>query len=445
MMKMLTTIGAIFCVMHSPPLLADLWRETATGSLIPETNAAAMHTCDSSPANSYHSVLLPGHPHYQRIHRTPAGFRFSGDSVPEQQIMPFAQHAAAGTTDFPAHWGIQWLNARQPQSAYRLVWHEPDGQWLRAARVTLTPLQWEPEWTASYSASALSWLSGQVTALKLADDPAQQWIVLPGDAQVPIRLFHSKSGVPRQLSIAPSQGSFALLPLADDRDKDGLVERLYLLSEQGLLWQYDWRAGTGWQSRVLADLRAAGWQFNGSLQRFDARWRHSSGWQQGDVFVMQARSAQDYHLLVLRRSEPSQTFTYADIGKAPNLSQPGWQTEIPARPVTKVKVLAGVLYLPLKAATGCDQDAAYDQLLALQLYSGGPVYDSPVLTLTQPVRQPLQLRQIQQQFQIWSGQTQVVPQLRTLDPGCLMCTEVLTEQHLQGESPLAVFRHEQVY
>lgn len=445
MMKMSTKMSVVFCVLTSQLLLADTWRETATGSLISDTTPATTSTCDSNPTDSYHSRLLQGHPQYQRIHRNPEGFRFHGDAVPGLHIIPLAQHAHIGAEDFSAPWGFQWRHGGQSNSDYQLVWHEPASQLLRTARITFTPLQWQPQWTASYTASASSWLPGWITAQKLADDPAQQWFVLPGDAQVPLRLFQSQSGVPKQLSISPSQGSFALLPIADDLDKDGLVERLYLLSEQGLLWQYDWRSGTGWQSRILADLRASGWRFNGSLQRFDARWLQSSGWHQGDVFVMQARSAQDYRLLVLRRSEPNQTFTFSDIGTGANLMGAGWQTAMPSRPVSQVKVVAGVLYVPMKAETGCDEDTAYNQVLALQLYSGASVYDSSVLTLTQPIHKPLRLVQIQQQFQLWSGDTQVVPQLRILDPRCLMCTEVLTEHHLQGQSPVAVFRHEQVY
>jgi len=55
------------------------------------------------------------------------------------------------------------------------------------------------------------------------------------------------------------------------------------------------------------------------------------------------------------------------------------------------------------------------------------------------------LIRVNNEFQLWSGSVQLISPLQTLDPACLMCTEVLTSQHLQGQQQLAGFQHEQVY
>lgn len=430
---------------------AEVWQETLAGTLQLQPAMNLPTGCAAGHAPSYLSTPLNGHPLYNRGQFNARYFSFSADGVVPLQIVPqqFIPMNGAASTAVPsrvAFWGILNAPASRGTPAFRVFWLDETAAVVRAARLTLSPLQWQPQWTASYQPSATSWLSDQLTAHRLADDPASEWLLLPGDVQVPIRLLDANSGLPRQLSLPATTGTFGLLPLAADPDQDGLAERLYLLSQQGALWQYDWQTGSGWQASLIADLQSSGWDFSGSLQRFAARWRSVTGWQEGEVFVIQARSGADYRLLVLRRgTNIQQPLTFADIAAAPDLTKAGWQVPLASVAVSQVKVLGGILYLPLKAETGCADDAAYDRLLALQLYSGAAAYDESVLSLAQPVQAPLRLVQTAQQLQLWSGPIPIIPQMMTLDPACLMCTEQLTPRHLQGQQTIAVFRREQVY
>jgi hypothetical protein len=443
--------AAVVCCYYSAAVMADVWQETVAGTLQlqPATNLQAGCAAGNSP--SILSKPFSGHPLYNRVQFNAQHFSFSADAaaplqIVPQQIVPKVGLVSTAASLHSAYWGIQSTTVSRGKPVFRLYWQDEAGKVVRAARLTLSPLHWQPEWTASYQSSVTPWLSEQLTPQSLADDPTSTWLLLPGDAQVPIRLFNADSGLPRQLSLPATAGTFGLLPLAADADQDGLAERLYLLSQQGVLWQYDWQAGNGWRATQLADLQKSGWDFSGSLQRFAARWQSATGWQEGDVFVVLARAGADHRLLVLRRADNVQTpLTFADVAVAPDLTKAGWYAELAEAPLTPAKVLAGVLYLPLKADTGCIEDAAYDQILALQLYSGAVAYCDPVLRLAQPQQAPLRLMQTAQQLQLWSGSVPVVSQLVTLNPACLMCTELLTPQHLQGQQIIAVFRREQVY
>ncbi len=443
---------------------AEVWQETAAGTIQLQPATTLQTGCAAGNQPSYLSVPFSGHSQYNRVQYSraqynpvqyqAAHFSFHADAAAPLQIIPLTAAAASVspvttpvvTSQQAAYWGIQPAGNSRGAPAFRLYWQDEAAAVIRAARLTLSPLQWQPEWTASYQAAALPRLSAQLTAQRLADDPANEWLLLPGDTQVPIRLFDARSGLPRQLSLPVMTGTFGLLPLAADPDLDGLAERLYLLSQQGLLWQYDWQAGRGWQATLVADMQKSGWDFSGSLQRFAARWQSTTGWMDGEVFVIQARAGTGYRLLVLRRgTNMQQPLTFADVAVAPDLTKSGWYTELVNAPLSPAKLLAGILYLPLKADTGCADDAAYDQILALQLYSGAAAYDEPVISLAQPTYTPLRLVQTAQQLQLWSGAVPVFPRLVTLDPACLMCTEQLAPRHLQGQQTIAVFRREQVY
>lgn len=438
---------------------AEVWQETAAGTIQLQPATSLQTGCATADPLSYLSVPFSGHSQYNRAQYSggqyqAAHFSFHADGAAPLQIIPLTGAAASFTPVGPpvvtsqqaASWGIQPAGNSRGAPAFRLYWQDEAAAVIRAARLTLSPLQWQPEWTASYQPAASRWLAEQLTPQRLADDPGNEWLVLPGDTQVPIRLFDARSGLPRQLSLPATTGPFGLLPLAADPDQDGLAERLYLLSQQGLLWQYDWQAGSGWQATLVADLQKSGWDFSGSLQRFAARWQSRTGWMDGEVFVIQARSGADYHLLVLRRTmNNQQLLTFVDVAATADFTKAGWHTALSTAPVSPAKLLAGILYLPLKADTGCAEDAAYDRILALQLYSGAAAYDEPVISLAQPTHAPLRLVQTAQQLQLWSGAVPVFPRLVTLDPACLMCTEQLTPRHLQGQQTIAVFRREQVY
>lgn len=458
-MKKCPMFAVVFGCVAATAAWAEAWQETAAGTLQLLSATTLQTGCTAGNPSSYLSVPFSGTFQYNRAQYHPvqeqaAHFSFHADGAAPLQIIPLTG-AVASFTQVPssvaplqraAFWGIQPAGEHRGVPAFRLYWQDEAATVVRSARLTLAPLQWRPEWTVSYQPAVAPWLSDQLTPKRLADDPGREWLLLPGDAQVPVRLLDADNGLPRQLSLPATSGVFSLLPLAADPDLDGVSERLYLLSQQGALWQFDWQAGSGWQASLVADLQSSGWDFSGSLQRFAARWQSTAGWQEGEVFVILARSDEDYRLLVLRRgTNIQQALTFADVAAVPDLAKAGWYTELAEAPLSHAKVLAGVLYLPLKTDTGCAEDASYDQILALQLYSGAAAYDEPILRLAQPLQAPLRLVQSAQQLQLWSGTVPVFPRLMTLSPACLMCTEQLTPQHLQGQQTIAVFRREQVY
>ncbi|ALZ77197.1 hypothetical protein [Rheinheimera sp. F8] len=431
----------------------SFWQETAAGTLVALDAVSAGQSCDPIPhMATYHSRPLTGPGNYSRLQFSPCGFVFSGhnDAASVLQIRPrspdASAHAQPSSDGGQPLWG--WHVTTGSRADYQLYWLEPSIAELRSVQLTMPaltsqPPHWRSLWTATVSPAEQPWLSAEISAQRLADDPTADWLLLPGNAQVPIRLFNARTGVPRQLSVPAVNTSFALMPLADDPDQDGLAERLYLLSTEGLLLQYDWQSGSGWQVSTVADFRRSGWLFDGSWQRISARWPVTQGWQQGDVFILQGRDAHGYRLMVLRRPTGLQrVFDLTDIADNVDLNKAGWQRPLAGRPVTAAKILAGIMYLPLSR----DPDSqGYDQLEVLQLFSGTPLYATATLTLPAAQQAPLRLVPANGKYQLWSAEQLIVPEVQRLDPSCLFCVETLAPEHLQQQQQLAQFRYEQVY
>ncbi len=431
------------------------WQETATGTLVAIDASSAEQDCKPIPRMpTYQSRPLSGPGNFSRLQLSHCGVVFSGQSAdtPILQIRPESpvehQYAPPASDATQLQWG--WRNHTGSRADYQLFWLDPRMAELRSVLLKLPSLQspqpdWRSMWSATMQPSTQSWLPAEISAQRLADDPTAEWLVLPGNAQVPIRLFNAQTGVPRQLSVPAVNTSFALMPLAADPDQDGLVERLYLLSTEGLLLQYDWQSASGWQVSTVADFRQSGWRFDGSWQRISARWPVTQGWQQGDVFILQGRDASGYRLMVLRRPVGLQrVFDLTDIADHVDLNKAGWQRPLVGRPVTAAKILAGIMYLPLSH----DPDLgsmAYDQIEVLQLFSGAALNSSSTLKLPAAQQAPLRLEPANGKYQLWSAEQLIVPEVQRLDPSCLFCVETLTPQHMQQQQQLALFRYEQVY
>ncbi|WP_430457309.1 hypothetical protein [Rheinheimera sp.] len=429
------------------------WQETATGTLVAMDASSAGQDCEPIPRMAtYQSRPLSGSGHFSRLQLSRCGLIFSGQKadIPILQIRPGTaeeyQDTLPPSDAAQLQWG--WRNMVGSQADYQLFWLDPLKAELRSVQLTLPQSQtqrpnWRPLWAAAVQPAAQPWLPAEISAQRLADDPTAEWLVLPGNAQVPIRLINAQTGVPRQLSVPAVNTGFALMPLMADPDQDGLAERMFLLSTDGLLLQYDWQSALGWQPSIVADFRQSGWQFDGSWQRISARWPVTQGWQQGDVFVLQGRDADGYRLLVLRRPVGLQrVFDLTDIADHVDLNKAGWQRTLAARPVTAAKILAGIVYLPLSQ----DPDTlAYDQIEVLQLFSGTVLYAPSTLKLSAVQQAPLRLVPANGKYQLWSAEQIIVPEVQRLDPSCLFCVETLTPQHMQQQQQLAMFRYEQVY
>jgi hypothetical protein len=429
------------------------WQETATGTLVAMDASSAGQDCEPIPRMAtYQSRPLSGSGHFSRLQLSRCGLIFSGQKadIPILQIRPGTaeeyQDTLPPSDAAQLQWG--WRNMVGSQADYQLFWLDPLKAELRSVQLTLPQSQtqrpnWRPLWAAAVQPAAQPWLPAEISAQRLADDPTAEWLVLPGNAQVPIRLINAQTGVPRQLSVPAVNTGFALMPLMADPDQDGLAERMFLLSTDGLLLQYDWQSALGWQPSIVADFRQSGWQFDGSWQRISARWPVTQGWLQGDVFVLQGRDADGYRLLVLRRPLGLQrVFDLTDIADHVDLNKAGWQRTLAARPVTAAKILAGIVYLPLSQ----DPDTlAYDQIEVLQLFSGTELYAPSTLKLSAVQQAPLRLVPANGKYQLWSAEQIIVPEVQRLDPSCLFCVETLTPQHMQQQQQLAMFRYEQVY
>jgi hypothetical protein len=438
------------------------WQETITGRLQAQSAPAVGSSCSSDPqVASYASRPLHEHASYRRIQLNECGITFfneatssSGHTADLVQIRPQAWIAAAqrAQPDNLWHWGSRSVAGQQ--DTQQLFWLEQHTGQLRSAEVKLTPLQWQPLWSATYQAQHQPWFSTEVVPQRLADEPNAEWLVLPGDSQVPLRLFEAGTGIARQLSLPAMNGSAAVMPQVTDTNQDGVAERIYLLSTAGLLLQYHWQPIAGWQSSVVADLRQSGWIFDVSLQRFSARWPSAEGWLQGEVFVLLARESAGFRLVVLRRPQHSQqhsqqTYDVHDLSNTVDLDKAGWQRPLNSRPVTPIKVVAGVMYLPLSSELWPERAGlhavTYDQLMITQLFSGVAVASQSLFTLASAQYAPLRLAASGGYFQLKSADHVVVPQVQTVNPACLFCVEPLKQRHLQGQQALAMFRHEQVY
>lgn len=443
-MKVRLAMIVVYLSLTLTPATAAVWQETQQGDLIPGVGSSVAQSCLPSADASYSDRKVPGDRQFSHLRYTNNRFTFIGSAAPSLQIEPTSDTEAGSVS--AAFWSITAGPQQAAHSGYFLTWHDPAQGLIRQVRLNVSPLQWQPVWSEDYQPEANTWLPAELLPQRLAAQPAVELLLLPGQAQAPILGLNWQQGTAADLALPATSGTFAIAPVAVDINQDQLTDRLYLLSQQGVLWQFDWQAEQGWQASRVADLQSTGWQFNGSLQRFNARWPAGAGWLQGEVFVIQASTATDYRLIVLRRETTrSAIITAAELNPAPSLSGAGWQQTLPAAAVSQAKIVGGILYVPLKAADGCDETVTFDRLLAVQLYSGAPAYSSALLSFGQPYQAPLRLVSASGLFRMMSGPDVLIPAVVTLNPACLMCTEVLRDQHLQGQQPAAIFHAEQVY
>ncbi len=441
------------------------WQESLSGQLTQLSVASGQPACPELAGPASYSGIRTGGSQLTRLAFDEGGLHlWQADASSTEQVI--VRGTDPDSPEVVSHWG--WQPLSQSTGSYQVFWHEPATQQLRAVAVKAAPFTWQPLWSASAQV-----LPAQLPALlrpqRLADENGADWLLLPGNSSVPVQLFNSQTGVPRLLPLPAISGNFALQPLTQDLNGDQAAERLYLLSSDGQLLQVDYQVKAGWQSRVVADLSGSDLIFDVSLQRFAGRWRHQDGhWLQGDVFVMIGRKQQQYQLMaVLRPDGFADMVRFDDLSALPSLgadavqaadatqkdspgaaagaSGHGWSVALAARPVTAAKLLAGVLYLPMTDQQSC-RYPGYNQLAALQLYSGAAVYQQSQWQLAASLTEPLRLEQSSETgFNLVAGAALLLTELRTLSAACTDCTELLGPQHLQGRQPLALFQTEQVY
>lgn len=430
------------CSVLNTAVSASHWQENLEGRLQAVTlPAQPLSRCESTAAgDNYASRVMDSST--GRVRLTAQGFAVTGQ--PDALLISPYRPAEDNTVLVPTYWS--WQQQAQDPTRHQLFWADPATARLRSVQIKLPALQWLSRWAVPYQPQTHPWLDSSVQSRKLADDPSADWLILPGDERSPVRLFATDSGIPRQFPVSVAPATYAVLPQPADLDLDGLAERLYVLNTAGVLMQYSWTASAGWQATQVADLQSSGWQFDGSLQHFSARWRGAEGWGNGEVFLMLVRATDQYRLVVLRRQDgANQVIKLSDLGEAGSGQVAGWQLPLPGRPVSVAKVLAGILYLPLQTGPYCAAAPAYDQLLVTQLYQGAAVNGGRFVELATAVTSPLRLRAGPQHFQLWSGEQMVIPHLFRLSDRCDGCVEMLRPEHLQGQQQMAWYLPEEVY
>lgn len=366
------------------------------------------------------------------------------------------------------------LAGAEPQ----LFWQEPDGQ-IRAAK--LSGGQIRPQWQAgpfvptSAGAEPL-WQGGELALVRTAGRASQ--LVLAGPPGSALLLLDVTNGARTLLPAPPDAGTTLGQPTVLDTNQDGNTDQIYLVSAQQQIWRWQRIAGS-WQAELVAQLPAELGDLTGGLQVWPARWpvsrpvtpvaalsdlthrppaTHSApvpaaatetapailrARQQGHVLVLLTRHEHRFGVLVLKVGQNQHP--PARLSADNPMTEQFWFYPLPGRPVQPPLILGSVLYLPLTDQQHCEYPQSYQQLLALDLFNGQPVYADAVLQFSQRQQQPLLLNKQQQWFSLGTADEQIISQLRVLDPACDYCHRLLSPDMLQQQRWVAGYLAERAY
>jgi len=366
------------------------------------------------------------------------------------------------------------------QAGYSLFWQEADGT-VRSAAVHENQVQ--PSWQIQHTATANStvtatnsWLAGTLPLVTTKKEQAVTQLALSGAGDTAVLLVDTADGSVQRLAIPARAGHTVGVVAALDSDHDGETDRLYLATDRQQIWRWQ-RAVSGlWQAEHVAQLPVELGSLAGSLQAWSARWptrraptppvaetlvsasTKSFGVtgavgpanlaaiplpeQQGDVLVLLTREQQSFGLLVLKINRRQSQLLTIDVA---GHSSDHWFYALPARPVSAPVVLGSGLYVPLTTERDCEFPQSYQQLLALDLFDGQPLYTTPVLTFQQEQQSPLRVSQLNKDYALGTDDEQIIPQLKVLDPDCDYCHRTLTAGMLQQQRWVAGYLSERAY
>lgn len=330
---------------------------------------------------------------------------------------------------------------QRPQGAnVQFIWQDVvAGQW-RSLQLRANRLQ-QLDWQAQVPSSEVSWLALEPA---LGAWRGHQVVAVPAAHQLGVQLLDVQTGTPL-LPAQTAMTSISAWPAALDSDHDGEWDRLYQVDHAGRLWRIQ-RDGAQLLQHTVADLTAAGWRFDGAVQAVRSRWPDAQGvWQQGDVVILTA-TANPFGMVVLPVADTNDHVIgwseLADAGDA----QPtqGWQLVLGAKPVGGAKVMAGVLYLPLRYQTSrCEPVNSANQLLALHLFRGSAAYEQKLLTLPIAALPTWQLQRAGEQLQLQFNGQLVLPAMRQIAVDCPDCVAEINLSQLNRWRTYAVFAAEQ--
>lgn len=176
----------------------------------------------------------------------------------------------------------------------------------------------------------------------------------------------------------------------------------------------------------------AGVQFNRTAQqggplRQGEAWRHGAALLQNDASTPNDPAAQDDEATPLLAGD-----SY-------------WFRRFRERPVRLPVVLGSVVYLPVSAHTECAFAPDYQQVLALNLFNGTPVYTQPQLRFRQPQTDGLRLQAESTGFSLGTAAETLLPEVKLLDPQCRFCIRPLTVEALSQRRWLAGYLAEEAF
>lgn len=389
------------------------------------------------------------------------------------------------------------------QQDTQLFWQLPNGR-LHAARLSggqlamlwQLPMSANPGWLPAPLTLLTAPLAGQRAASRSAH-PQQEFarLLLSSASGHAVQLINVQDGRIESIQTPSQAGTAIANPLAFDTDQNGDVDRIYFVNSNQQIWRLDWQQGDQWQPTLIARLADTAGVADAALQGWAAHWplpptvnradvqssarmspataqpapavrqpanawlsaqrtRQNSG--QGELLLLLTRQTQGYGLLLLKVSAVPgpvidvgpDTDAETDSKNADvqiKLAESYWFLRFQERPVSLPVVLGSVVYLPVSAPTNCLLPADYQQVLALNLFNGAPVYATRYLAFAQPQTTALKLQAEPAGFSLGTAAETLLPQIRLIDPQCQYCVRPMTADALSQQRWLAGYLAEEAF
>lgn len=289
--------------------------------------------------------------------------------------------------------------------------------------------------------------------MSTVDTPRRQSVlVLPARNQFGVQLLDPSTGrvLPFGSNTSGEPLHASAMPATLDTDLNGALDRIYQITDDGLLYRLHVQQNLQVRLSLVADLRQSGWQYTSSLTASRSRWPLATGWQVGDVLMIQAKADQRQQLLVLKIPENNdrvmqyQELSIQSLEGGPAASPVGWRLELSGHIAAMPSVMAGVLYLPLADSQQlCAGPMKMDKLLAVHLYYGNAVYPEPLLSFSSPVAVKLSIAAQNNALTLMTGSQAIVPRMLGVRGDCAGCSEVLLPTQFPKWQRIASYQPEQ--
>ncbi len=285
------------------------------------------------------------------------------------------------------------------------------------------------------------------------DTPRRQSVlVLPARNQFGVQLLDPSNG--RVIPFANASASEPLystsMPAVLDTDLNGALDRIYQITDDGLLYRLQVSQNLQVRMSLVADLRQAGWQYTSTLVASRARWPLGTGWQVGDVLMIQANADHRQQLLVLKIPESNdhvaqyQELSVQSLDAGPAQSAIGWRLELAGHIAAMPSVMAGVLYLPLAdSLQRCAGPLKMDKLLAVHLYYGNAVYPDALARFNSPMPVRLAISAQSNALTLMTESHAIFPRMLGVRGDCAGCSEVLLPSQFPKWQRIASYQPEQ--